>query len=84
MSLFPPWLAKKLDLDAFGPDSVLEFGYCTELLLRLMNAKVDVNSFDVKTISDYLQSIGDSVVAVKNGSVIKIHVHTMTPYKVLE
>ena len=76
--------AKKLDLDAFGPDSVLEFGYCTELLLRLMNAKTDIDSFDVKVISDYLGSIGDSVVAVKNGSVIKIHVHTMTPYKVLE
>ena len=75
---------KKIDLDAFGPDSVLEFGYCTELLLRLMNAKTDINGFDVKIISDYLQSIGDSVVAVKNGSVIKIHVHTMTPYKVLE
>ena len=76
--------AQKIDLDAFGPDSVLEFGYCTELLLRLMNAKTDIESFEVKTISDYLQTIGDSVVAVKNGSVIKIHVHTMTPYKVLE
>ena len=75
---------QKIDLDAFGPDSVLEFGYCTELLLRLMNAKTDVESFEVKTISDYLQTIGDSVVAVKNGSVVKIHVHTMTPYKVLE
>ncbi len=75
---------QKIDLDAFGPDSTLEFGYCTELLLRLMNAKVDIDSFEVKTISDYLQSVGDSVVAVKNGSVVKIHVHTMTPYKVLE
>ena len=75
---------QKIDLDAFGPDSTLEFGYCTELLLRLMNAKVDVEAFEVKTISDFLQSIGDSVVAVKNGSVVKIHVHTMTPYKVLE
>lgn len=76
--------AQKIDLDAFGPDSVLEFGYCTELLLRLMNVKTDIDAFDVKTISDYLQTIGDSVVAVKNGSVVKIHVHTMTPYKVLE
>lgn len=75
---------KKLDLDAFSADSVLEFGYCTELLLRLMNAKTDVDAFDVKIISDYLQTIGDSVVAVKSGSVVKIHVHTMTPYKVLE
>lgn len=72
-----------LDLDAFGEDSVLEFGYCTELLLRLQNGKIDVDTFDVHVIISYLESIGDSIVAVKNGSIVKIHVHTMTPDKVL-
>lgn len=32
----------ELDLDAFDENSVLEFGYCTELLLRLQNAKCDI------------------------------------------
>ncbi len=73
----------KVDLDAFTEDSVLEFGYCTELLLRLQNAKTDVKNFDVSVISDYLSAIGNSIVAFKNGSVVKIHVHTMEPYKVL-
>ena len=31
-----------------------------------------------------MQTVGDSVVAVRNGSIVKIHVHTETPYKVLE
>jgi len=79
-----PEQAAELDLDAFNEDSVLEFGYCTELLVRLQNAKTDIPTFDVKVITDYLGSIGDSIVTVRNGSVVKLHVHTMTPHKVLE
>ena len=77
--------AEELDLDAFDENSVLTFGYCTEVLLRLQTAKVgDVNAFSESVIVDYLGTIGDSMVVVKSGSVVKIHVHTMTPYKVLE
>ena len=76
--------AQELDLDAFNEDSVLEFGYCTELLLRLQNAKTDIFAFDVKLISDYLATIGDSIVAVRNGSIVKLHVHTKTPQRVLD
>ena len=75
---------QELDLDAFNEDSVLEFGYCTELLLRLQNAKTDISTFDVKVISDYLGTIGDSIVTVRNGSIVKLHVHTLTPQKVLD
>ena len=75
---------QELDLDAFNEDSVLEFGYCTELLVRLQNAKTDISTFDVKVITDYLQTIGDSIVTVRNGSIVKLHVHTMTPQKVLD
>ena len=73
-----------IDPDLFGADSVMEFGYCTELLLRLQTIKTDPATFDVNIITDYLQSIGDSVVTVKDDSIVKLHVHTMTPYKVLE
>ncbi len=75
---------EELDLDAFDENSVLTFGYCTEVLLRLQTAKVgDVNAFSESVIVDYLGTIGDSMVVVKSGSVVKIHVHTMTPHKVL-
>ncbi|MBR2445168.1 MAG: DAK2 domain-containing protein [Clostridia bacterium] len=75
---------QELNLDAFNEDSVLEFGYCTELLVRLQNIKTDISAFDVKVITDYLQTIGDSIVTVRNGSIVKLHVHTMTPQKVLD
>ena len=74
---------ERLDLGKFDENSVLEFGYCTELLLRLQTAKTDVENFDVSVITDYLQNIGNSIVAFKTGSIVKIHVHTMTPDKVL-
>ena len=76
--------AGELDLDAFNEDSVLEFGYCTELLVRLQNAKTDISTFDVKVISDYLGTVGDSIVTVRNGSIVKLHIHTRQPQKVLD
>lgn len=74
----------ELNPDAFDENSVLEFGYCTELLVRLQNAKTDISVFDVNVITDYLKTIGDSIVTVRNGSIVKLHVHTMTPQKVLD
>ena len=76
--------SQELDLDAFNEDSVLEFGYCTELLVRLQNAKTDISTFDVKVITDYLGTIGDSIVTVRNGSIVKLHVHTKQPQRVLD
>ena len=75
---------QSLDFSKFTSDSELKFGYCTEFLLRLMNKKVDVKSFDENIIIDYLKTIGDSIVAFKNDSIVKVHVHTMTPSKALE
>ena len=73
-----------IDFSNFNENSTMTFGYCTEFLLQLQNSKVDAESFDVQVIIDYLSTVGDSIVAVKTGTVVKIHVHTMTPYKVLE
>ncbi len=74
---------QQVDLSKFTEDSVLEFGYCTEVLVRLQNAKTDIAAFDTAVVTDFLKNIGDSVVCFKNGSILKIHVHTMTPDKVL-
>lgn len=67
----------------FGPDSVMEYGYCTELLVQLQNSKVDIANFDMAPVTAFLQDVGDSIVAFKSDSIVKIHVHTMTPEKVL-
>ena len=74
---------KQIDFSKFNENSVLEFGYCTEFLLQLTRAKTDVEHFDVDALTDWLCSIGDSVVCFAEGTVIKVHVHTTEPGVVL-
>ena len=68
----------------FGPDSEMTYGYCTELLVQLQHKKCDIDSFDVEALKSFLAGIGDSIVAFKTESIVKVHVHTKTPEKVLE
>ena len=72
-----------IELNKFDENSQLEFGYCTEFLLRLMRSKVDLDTFDEKVIIDYLNQVGESVVAFREGSIVKVHVHTFTPGVIL-
>ncbi len=71
------------DLSLFDENSSMLFGYCTEFLLRLTHAKTDIDAFSLEELIAYLETVGDSIVAVRNGTVVKIHVHTMTPETVL-
>ena len=75
--------AKQVDLDAFTEDSVLEFGYCTEFILRLQRSKVDLDTFDETVLSDWLSKNGESLVFFRDGSIVKVHVHTRTPGDIL-
>ena len=72
------------DPTCFNEDSKMEYGYCTEFLLQLLNSKTDIAHFSVQTIIDYLETLGDSIVAFQTGTVVKVHVHTFTPGKVFE
>ena len=73
-----------VDAKAFGPDSNMEFGYCTELLVQLMNKKVASNPFDLEALKLYLVANGDSIVAFQTESIVKIHVHTLRPDKIIK
>ena len=79
--------ATTVDFSAFGPDDELKFGYCTEFILRLQNSKVDIENFDIQKVIDILNGDdikGDSIVALCDDSVVKVHVHTKDPGKVLD
>ena len=78
-----PQKTSSVNISSFGPDSVMTYGYCTELLLQLQTSKVDLDTFDYNVIVDFLKSVGDSIVAFRTESIVKIHVHTLTPEKVL-
>jgi len=78
-----PASVPEVDLDGFGPDSVMTYGYCTELLVRLQNSKINIATFDIDALKAFLATVGDSIVAFQTDSIVKIHVHTLTPEKVL-
>ena len=78
-----PASVPEVDLDGFGPDSVMTYGYCTELLVRLQNSKTNIATFDIDALKAFLATVGDSIVAFQTDSIVKIHVHTLTPEKVL-
>ncbi len=75
--------AKEIDFSLFNENSVMKYGYCTEFLLQLTHAKTDIDSFSLEEMKAKLSTFGDSLVAVRTGTVIKIHVHTLTPGDVL-
>ena len=75
---------ESVNVDLFTADDVMEYGYCTELLIRLQNGKTDIENFDDGAIRAFLAEAGDSVVYFRDGSLLKLHVHTMDPEKVMD
>ena len=73
-----------INIDSFTRDSVLEYGYCTEFLLRLTTSKVDPDTFEISQILSILNDMGgNSIVAYKDNDIVKVHVHTFSPGEIL-
>lgn len=58
----------------------ITFGYCTEFFINSPNTPENVTN----QLTQYLGSIGDSVVCVSDEDIVKIHVHTDNPGLALE
>lgn len=56
----------------------IKFAYCTEFIIEKSNKNVD--SFKFKTT---IEHFGDSMVVIDDDDIIKVHIHTNTPDKVL-
>jgi len=55
----------------------IEFGYCTEFIIRSSNADID-------RLKKVIEGYGDSMLVVGNDSVVKVHIHTNHPGNVIE
>ena len=73
-----------IDYSAFNENSVLDYGYCTEFLLQLLNSKIDIPSFNIDEFIEFMQEHGESLVCFQTGTIVKVHVHTKKPYEVIE
>ena len=60
----------------------ITFGYCTEFFIERLYE--GFSQSDLERFQDHLQRIGDSVVVVGDAGLVKVHVHTDMPGKVLQ
>jgi len=82
---FEPDGQSGINYDLFTSESTLEWGYCTECLVRLMKAKCNPTEFDRDEAVGKLQSLGcESIVLLADGDILKVHAHTFKPSDVLD
>ena len=62
----------------------IKFGYCTEIMVALGKGPTAKKDFDYDSFRNYLGGIGDSLLVVNDDEVVKVHVHTEDPGKVLQ
>jgi DAK2 domain fusion protein YloV len=64
------------------------FGYCTEFIITI-GAKVaktqdEKKKFEFNNFKKELEKFGNSIVIINDDKIVKVHIHTIEPYKVLE
>ncbi|MCQ3907955.1 MAG: DAK2 domain-containing protein [Mycoplasmoidaceae bacterium] len=64
------------------------FGYCCEFIMKLgsrvTTEQPDKSKYDEIYFKKRIEDLGDSFVYVRDGDIIKVHVHVIKPYKLLE
>lgn len=61
----------------------IEFGYCTEIMVRLGEGETVDSEFDYDEFRNHLNELGDSLLVIADDEVVKVHVHTETPGEVM-
>lgn len=67
----------RADFSAFATDDI-KFSFCTEFIITKNDQNVSSAPF-----KKYLSNMGDSLVMLDDGEIIKVHIHTNEPHAVL-
>lgn len=65
------------DFSAYSSAEIV-YGFCTEFII----SKGDINK-DSSSLKSFLGTMGDSLVMIDDEEIIKVHIHTNDPYRVL-
>ena len=68
----------------FNENSDFLDGYCMEFLLQLLNSKNYKNRFDLNNYIGMIKPFGNSIVALQDGSIVKVHIHTLQPSNIID
>ncbi|WP_214783821.1 DAK2 domain-containing protein [Exiguobacterium sp. s183] len=61
----------------------IEFGYCTEIMVRFQDDKLKDAPFNEDAFRNELSELGDSLLVVADEELLKVHVHVETPGEVI-
>ncbi|MEA4940347.1 MAG: DAK2 domain-containing protein, partial [Christensenella sp.] len=67
--------------DSFSGENIT-FGYCTEFFIVHLSPEIDEK--EIESFRNHLERLGDSVVVANDADMIKVHVHSNSPGKVLQ
>ncbi|MDQ0206400.1 DAK2 domain-containing protein [Alkalicoccobacillus murimartini] len=61
----------------------IEFGYCTEVMVRFDEKRLEKEAFVEEDFRNELSEIGDSLLVVSDEDLLKVHIHAEYPGEVL-
>ncbi|TYS70634.1 DAK2 domain-containing protein [Sutcliffiella horikoshii] len=61
----------------------IEFGYCTEFMVKFEEEKVKANPFTEENFRNDLSQYGDSLLVIADEEIVKVHIHAEQPGDVL-
>lgn len=71
------------DVHDFVSAEDIEFGFCTEITVRLGEGETVDSEFDYDEFRNYLNELGDSLLVISDDDIVKVHVHTERPGEVM-
>ena len=66
---------------SMGGEGLAEFGYCTEMIIQMEDEKA--KGFNEELVRSDMREFGNSLVLVRDGNQVKIHIHTLKPESVM-
>ncbi|MFK2824957.1 DAK2 domain-containing protein [Bacillus sp. B190/17] len=70
-------------VQSFMDTADIEFGYCTEFMVRFEEDKVKNNPFSEEKFRADLSKYGDSLLVIADDEIAKVHIHSEQPGEVL-
>ncbi|BDG48088.1 MULTISPECIES: DAK2 domain-containing protein [Parageobacillus] len=61
----------------------IEFGYCTEFMVRFERDKLEKHPFSEEAFRQDLSRFGDSLLVIADDELVKVHIHSEQPGEVL-
>jgi DAK2 domain fusion protein YloV len=61
----------------------IEFGYCTEFLLRVQPGKIEGLDFEENSFREMMSGYGDSLLIIADYNLVKVHIHAEFPGEVM-